>query len=917
MIRSATAAMRGGVSIRLRLLAMMMAVVSVAAVGGYALFAYRQIGAQEERLLAISRSLAEVLSQDFARLVFLNDAAVATDVTARLAAFPGVRRALLLDSAAEALYEFSKDEAVAQLPMPENLTHAAVDRDGMHLRQPVVYEGQPVGALYLLMESDTLAAVLRRDLVTLLEVAVLSLLLALVLAVRFEKRFNAPILRLVDFLDRADADSALERRMALPGGDDEFARLYRAVNALLDRIQTSHAGLRQAASVFEHANEGILIADREGKILDVNAAFTRITLYDREEVLGKSPRILQSGRHGQEFYAAMWRALHGTGNWSGEIWNRRKGGEVYPELLTISAIKAAGGETQGYVALLYDISQIKEQQRKLEHLAHYDALTGLPNRTLLADRLQQAMRQARRRSHRVAAIYLDLDGFTAINGAHGHALGDKLLVALAGRLQLALRDGDILARLGGDEFVVVLPDLADPAAATPVVERLLRAAAEPLPIDGLLLQTSASIGVSFYPQTGEIDADQLLRQADQAMYRAKQSGKNRFHLFDAEQDRVLRGRHESIERIGVALKNGEFALFYQPKINLRSGAVIGFEALIRWQHPERGLVPPVQFLPLIEDHNLIVLVGDWTIESALAQMEVWHGNGLALPVSVNVAGRQLQAPDFFDKLKAALSRHPAAARQLELEVLENSALEDMAGVARTLAACNELGVGFALDDFGAGYSSLTYLKRLPAQTLKIDQDFVRDMLESPDDLSILAGIVALAEAFGRSVIAEGVETPAHGEMLLRLGCDLAQGYAIARPMPADAVVPWLASWHPDGLCRKFAHVGNERMPVLQAIIELGAWVADLRRHLRDEALAAPSSDRLHRRLAAWLDRPAIAEIVGCVARLAQLHKAAQRLTGDLLELRDSGRAGEALTRFSEVEACRDALIDEIHRWLDA
>lgn len=908
-----------GISIRLRLLAMMMTVVSVAALGGYALFAYRQIGAQQERLTVFSHSLTEVLAQDFARLALLNDPVVAADVTARLAAFPTVRHAVFYDTDALPLFEYRPDDAADAPTAGESAPQGQADDTNLHLRQSVRYAGQDLGVLAIQMESESLAALLRRDMVTLIEVGLLSLALSFVFAVRFERRFNAPILRLVDFLEHADADAKLERRVVDPQEGNEYGRLYRSVNALLDRISAGQAKLRQAASVFEYAKEGIVITTAAGEIVEVNAAFTRITLYERAEILGKNPRVLQSGRHSPEFFAAMWRALDATGHWSGEIWNRRKNGEIYPELLTISAMRSEEGGVQGYVALFYDISQIKEQQRQLEHLAHFDALTNLPNRTLLADRMQQAMRQGERRRSQVAAVFLDVDGFKTINDAYGHAIGDHLLVVLAGRLLECLREGDTLARLGGDEFVVVLCDLHDTAAAIPILERLLATVAAPLSVDGLLLMVSVSIGVSFYPQTDNVDADQLLRQADQAMYVAKQSGKNRYHLFDAEQNRLLRGRHESIERIRTALENGELALFYQPKVSLRSGAVVGFEALLRWHDPERGLISPGQFLPLIENHDLIIALGDWVIENALMQMEAWHAHGHALPVSVNIAGRQLQAPEFFNKLKAALSLHPAVAKQLELEVLESSALDDMIHVARIMERCQEAGAGFALDDFGAGYASLTYLKRLPAQTLKIDQGFVREMLESPDDLAILQGIVVLAESFGRAIVAEGVETASHCEMLLRLGCDLAQGYAIARPMPADAVIGWLDRWNPKGMWHKPARAERGEMPMLQAMAEIGAWVATLRRHLRDIAIPPPPLDHAVCRFGAWLSQanhPLLAS-AAAKTRIQALHQEMHRCADELLALADSGQRVEAENRFGEIESRRDALLKAVQEALDA
>jgi diguanylate cyclase (GGDEF)-like protein/PAS domain S-box-containing protein len=558
--------------------------------------------------------------------------------------------------------------------------------------------------------------------------------------------------------------------------------------------------LRLAANVFSHTREGITITDAAGTIVDVNASFTRITGYSRAEAVGQNPRMLSSGRQDKAFYEGLWRALLEQGHWSGEIWNRRKDGEVFAELLTISAVRDAQGHTQHYVALFSDITAIKEHQYKLDRMAHFDALTSLPNRLLLADRLQQGLAQAVRRGQSLAVAYLDLDGFKAINDLHGHDVGDQLLVALATGMKQALREGDTLARLGGDEFVAVLSDLTEAQASIPLLNRLLAAAAHPVAVGNLRVQVSASLGVTFFPQPQDIEADQLLRQADQAMYQAKLAGKNRYHVFDAAQDSNLRGHHESLERIRLALEQREFVLHYQPKVNMRSGKVVGAEALIRWQHPERGLLPPAVFLPVVENDALAIAIGEWVIDAALTQMERWHAAGLTLRVSVNVGARQLQQVDFVERLQVLFAAHPnVPTHQLELEVLETSALEDIHQVSRVIEACNALGVDFALDDFGTGYSSLTYLKRLRVGLLKIDQSFVRDMLDDPDDLAILEGVIGLAAAFKRDVIAEGVETVAHGTLLLQLGCEMAQGYGIARPMPPEQVLDWVAAWQPEAV----------------------------------------------------------------------------------------------------------------------
>ncbi len=573
----------------------------------------------------------------------------------------------------------------------------------------------------------------------------------------------------------------------------------RMVGTIVDVNERKSAELQQqlAASVFSHAREGIMITDAAGNIVRVNDTFSQITGYGREEAVGKNTRMLSSGRHAPVFFETMWSDLKEKGYWSGEIWNRRKDGEVYAELETISAVCDEKGVVQHYVALFTDITPLKDHQRQLEHVAHYDGLTGLPNRVLLADRLQQAMVQAQRRGQSLAVAFLDLDGFKAVNDQYGHAMGDALLNALANRMKEALREEDSLSRFGGDEFVAVLVDLNSPTDCEPVLERLLQAVCAPLQLGVETVQVSASIGVTLYPQDCG-DADLLMRHADQAMYLAKLAGKNRYHLFDVAHDVVSKSMREGLEQVRIALERREFVLYYQPKVNMRSGLVIGAEALIRWQHPQRGLLPPGLFLPIIENHAMSVELGEWVISSALSQMAQWRESGLKLSVSVNIGARQLQQNGFVERLQTLLSEWPQVPPQaLELEILETSALEDISQVSAVILACQALGVRFALDDFGTGYSSLTYLKRLPAELLKIDQSFVRDMLTDTDDLAIVQGVIGLAKAFRRNVIAEGVETIAHGELLLPLGCELAQGYGIARPMPAADIPSWVKTWKPD------------------------------------------------------------------------------------------------------------------------
>ena len=436
----------------------------------------------------------------------------------------------------------------------------------------------------------------------------------------------------------------------------------------------------------------------------------------------------------------------------------------------------------------------KDYQQKLEITAHYDELTGLPNRNLFAERMRQGVEQADRAGSRMAVFYLDIDDFKTINETYGEEIGNHLLINTGECLRSCLHGGDTLARFGGDEFALLMNGGRNEEELMQFVLALQARLAEPFVSDAVKVTLSASIGITVYPED-DADPDTLLRHADQAMVMAKQNGKGRCHRFDAESGKRQRAHMVTVDRLRNALESREFVLYYQPKVDLSSNAVIGAEALIRWQDPERGLLPPGAFLPAIEGDALMVDLGHWVIEEALAQMARWHHEGLDLAISVNIAAQHLVRSDFMDRLRELLAAHPDVPRdRLELEVLETSALDDIGKVEALIVECRQMGIGFSLDDFGTGYSSLTYLRRLSADTLKIDQSFIRNMLDDPEDEAIVAGIIGLAVAFKRKVIAEGVETVAHGKALQNLGCTMLQGYAIARPMPAQDLPGWVKTW---------------------------------------------------------------------------------------------------------------------------
>jgi diguanylate cyclase (GGDEF)-like protein/PAS domain S-box-containing protein len=741
-----------------------------------------------------------------------------------------------------------------------------------------------------------------------------------------------------DHIDSHEDKYELSYRLKTKGGDYrwfyDFSMLVRTTVGAVDCIRSylfdqSHIKAVETALNQERQRlAGILRGTRAGTWewhvqtgeVHYNARWAEIVGYTLDELaplstdtwltlvhpddLRVSNDVLERHFRGElDYYECESRMRHKQGHW---VWVQDRG-------------KVTAWTDDGKPLLMQgthqDITTLKEHQRQLEHIAHYDALTTLPNRVLLIQRLHQAMAQSHWRGQPLAVAYLDLDGFKAINDDHGHAAGDQVLIALATHMKQTLREGDTLARLGGDEFVAVLIDLPTFDACVPLLKRLLAAAASPVQVGGRTHQISASIGVTPYPQGDPVDADQLLRQADQAMYQAKLAGKNSYHLFDAERDRSVRTRHESLERISRALTEREFVLYYQPKVNLRTGTIIGFEALIRWQHPQRGLLTPGMFLPLIEDHPLAAEVGEWVIDSTLTQMEQWRHDGLELPVSVNVGARQLQQTDFVARLRAQLAAHPGIRSScFELEILETSALEDLSHVSQVILDCRAFGVTCALDDFGTGYSSLTYLKRLPVTQLKIDQSFVRDMIEDPEDLAIVESVVGLAIAFNRQVIAEGMETVAHGALLLQLGCELAQGYGIARPLPAHEIPVWTRAWRPDPSWANLSKASHDDLSLVYARVDHCAWITAIERYLRGERDVLPQLDHRRCRFGIWLDAEerAAHRSQSAFQSIDRLHRQVHTLAARLVDLKVQGRQGAALDQLDELHGLRDALLEELH-----
>ena len=576
-----------------------------------------------------------------------------------------------------------------------------------------------------------------------------------------------------------------------------FSVVALMLGALVAERRRDERDLKLAASVYHATQESILVTDPGGIILSVNPGFSQITGYSEQEALGQTPRLLKSRHHHDDFYKAMWKSLNETGRWEGEIYNRRKNGEVFIAHQSIDSVLGEDGKPARYVAVFNDVTDLRRQEKEIRHLAYHDPLTGLPNRILLRDRLEQSLSRARRKGNKVALLFLDLDNFKVVNDSLGHEVGDQLLIEVAKWLTDLMRESDTVARIGGDEFVIIVESAFAPLRLAQMVERIIEEIDRPMTLGGHKIQVSTSIGVGVFPDDGE-DTTTLLKNADTAMYAAKEAGRNAYRFFTPSLNERAMERLTLEHEMRQGLRDGDFVIYVQPKVCLRNGGLGGAEVLVRWEHPEKGIVSPVTFIPLAEETGLILPLGDSVLRQAAALIAELEDRGMPVaPLAVNVSARQLQDPDFVERVESLIEEFGIPADRLELELTESTLIDDPDGAARTLSRIRAMGVTIALDDFGTGYSSLSILPRLPIEILKIDRSFIAGLETDPRSSEVVKSIIAMAGALNLTCVAEGVENPNQLSALQRLGCFVAQGYLIARPMPRAAFLDWVTDWIAD------------------------------------------------------------------------------------------------------------------------
>jgi len=770
-------------SIRKKLIWIIILVTSLTTFAGYGSFISWYMQNQYEQAIELSKTIGEVLSQDFAKVILLNEITVAAEISTKLSSFESVKSMVLYKKDTTPIYQYSADNRsfkVNDITINE-LNESVISGNTLKFHSHASYLGKDIGYIQLNLKINTIYDIIKKHLLIAFLLYGFMLLMSYLLASYFAKYFTNPILNLVSFLETVELFSSLKKRIYTKE-DNEFGKLYEEVNIMLKRMEESYEESRISAVAFE-THSGMTITDSEHKILKINQAFTDITGFSSKEAIGKTPSLLKSGIQGEQFYLDMMNTLKKHNYWSGEIYNRHKDGSVYPEYLTIQSVLDEDSTPIYYVASFVDLTLQKETEAKLQYLKQYDTLTGLANKELLIELLQKHLHSNKVENFGVL-ISFDIKEFKLVNDAYGHGYGDLLLQKISSRIKEQFKSSELITRIGADEFILWFKDIGDTKENASIesknlAQSIINCLSGAFYINDTKVHTLVHLGISLYDETNR-DANILFKQSNSALHNAKRQDKE-FAFFDAQAQEMALAHIDMYTQLRLALEENQFELFYQ--LQFYNDTPNGAEALIRWNHPIKGTISPLDFIPIAEKSGLILPIGRWVIEEACRELAKWSQNPKtsSWSIAVNISAKQFKEDNFVEQIVNAVKENNIEYSSLKVELTESIIADDLNQVIEKMKTLQELGIKTSLDDFGTGYSSLEYLKKLPLNQIKIDQSFVRNMLDDKNDIAIIKSILLIGEARGLEVIAEGVETKEHYEFLQGLGCNYFQGYYFAKP----------------------------------------------------------------------------------------------------------------------------------------
>ena len=780
---------KGSIQTRLNLIILL--VISIAGIIGYSSFIYWNLKSQHDRAINLSETVGDILSQDITKLILLKNISTAADMTSALKSFDNLHNMVLYKLDGEPIFQYSKDNKSFKVEdLNENFREKnnSFNKNFFKLFIDANYQSNHLGYIELTFKVDTIWDMLRRDVFMLFCFSVLLLLFSFLLANFFAKRFTQPILKLVSFLNKIEILDSLNKRITTTE-DNEYGKLYDEINYMLQRIESSQEVEKIAAAAFE-IKSGMMITDDNHNILKVNKAFTKITGYTQSDIVGKTPSILKSGKQNTSFYKRIRKALRKNNYWSGEIYNKRKDGTIYPEHLSIQAVLDDNNKAIYYVASFTDLTLQKETEAKVEYLQQYDSLTGLANKNLLVDNIQKHLDDKKQKQWGML-LCLDLKDFKIVNEAYGHSAGDFILQTITKKLKETFEDANLISRIGADEFSIWFSNVEKDKNKTSIESKvlsefLISKLSEPIYFENKVITPLPFVGIALYDNNCP-DADELFKQADSALHLAKKQDQH-FAFFDEQAKSMAQAHLDTYSQLLIAIKKNQFELYYQLQYT-HENKIYGAEALIRWNHPEQGLIAPDNFIPIAEKTGLILPITTWVIKTACVQLNEWQKeeNSSSWILAINISAKQFTQDDFVEKIKKYIYMYEVKFNTLKLELTESILVKDMDMVIEKMQTLREMGVQVSLDDFGTGYSSLQYLRNLPLDQVKIDRSFVNNILENKSDTAIVKSILLLAEALNLNVVAEGVETKEHYEFLIELGCKLFQGYYLAKPSKIENI----------------------------------------------------------------------------------------------------------------------------------